>query len=80
MSVPSAKFEGHPTNKEWDLYDIRDARDPRPPKGASLLIINPGGVLILSQWIKGTRYWGYKPGIPKEPIPEEFLLPLDQTI
>lgn len=68
------RHPGHPTNKDWDLYDICDARDPRPPLGASLLIINPGGVLIISPWIKGTRYWGYKPGIPKEEIPEEFLI------
>lgn len=61
----SPKFPGHPTNQGWDLYDIENPDDPRPQKGASLLLINEGGVLILGQWYAGVRYWGYKPGIPK---------------
>lgn len=69
------KFQGHPTNKEWDLYDIRDMRDPRPPAGASLLILNEGGVLTIGPWRKGLRYWGFKPGVPKEPIPTEHYNP-----
>lgn len=75
MTGVTVRFPEHPTNKEWDLYDICDMRDPRPPKGASLLIINPGGVLIISTWVEGTRFWGFKPGIPKEAIPPEHFNP-----
>ncbi len=69
------KHPGHPTNPDWELFDVRDSRHPRPPKGAELLLLNEGGVLIKGNYHKGVRYWAFKPGIPKDP-PEEFLIPL----
>ena len=35
------------------------------PKGATLLIIQEGGVLIKSQWYEGAIAWGYLPKIPQ---------------
>lgn len=36
-----------------------------PPKGVTLLVINPGGVLIKSTWFDGAIAWGYLPKIPQ---------------
>ncbi len=52
----------HPTNEDWELFDPELVP---PPQGVSLLVINEGGVLIISQWYKGALAWGYKPRIPK---------------
>lgn len=51
----------HPTNGEWELYD--PLVHP-PPRGVSLLLINPGGVLQIGQWYEGALAWGKKPRIP----------------
>jgi hypothetical protein len=51
----------HPTNGEWELFDPLVYP---PPAGASLLVINPGGVLTISQWYEGALAWGKKPKIP----------------
>ena len=51
----------HPTNGEWELFDPEVYP---PPAGASLLLINNGGVLIVGQWYEGALAWGYKPKIP----------------
>jgi hypothetical protein len=51
----------HPTNGEWELFD--PLVHP-PPVGASLLVINPGGVLTISQWYEGALAWGRKPKVP----------------
>jgi hypothetical protein len=40
----------HPTNQSWELFD--PALHP-PPKGANLLLINEGGVLIIGPWYAG---------------------------
>jgi hypothetical protein len=52
----------HPTNKDWQLFDPKI--NP-PPKDKSLLVINEGGVLIISMWYEGALAWGFKPKIPK---------------
>lgn len=51
----------HPTNGEWELYDPELHPAPR---GVSLLLINPGGVLQIGQWYDGALAWGKKPRIP----------------
>lgn len=51
----------HPTAKLVELFD--PLVNP-PPSGASLLLINNGGVLIVGQWYEGALAWGYKPTIP----------------
>jgi len=52
----------HPTNSEWELFD---PKLHKPPVGCSLLVINEGGVLVISPWYEGALAWGYKPGIPQ---------------
>jgi hypothetical protein len=51
----------HPTNPRWVLFDPKEFPAPR---GADLLLINEGGVLIRGQWYEGALAWGYKPVIP----------------
>jgi hypothetical protein len=51
----------HPTNDAWSLFDPLE----RPaPRGASLLLINEGGSLIIGTWHAGCLAWGFKPRIP----------------
>lgn len=52
----------HPTNMTWELFD---PQIKPPPLGVSLLMINPGGVLIVGPWCEGSIAWGYKPRIPE---------------
>lgn len=51
----------HPTNRAWALFD--PIAHPAP-RGASLLLINEGGSLIIGPWHDGCLAWGYKPVIP----------------
>lgn len=51
----------HPTNGEWELFDPLEYP---PPRAASLLLINEGGVLTIGPWYDGCLAWGYKPKIP----------------
>jgi hypothetical protein len=51
----------HPTNRLWELFD---PEAHPPPRGASLLLINEGGSLIIGQWYEGALAWGFKPVIP----------------
>jgi hypothetical protein len=51
----------HPTNHEWELFD---PLVHQPPRGASLLLINAGGSLIIGPWHEGCLAWGYKPRVP----------------
>ena len=51
----------HPTAR---LVELFDPEIHPPPKGASLLLINNGGVLVIGQWYEGAMAWGYKPTIP----------------
>ena len=52
----------HPTNDGWFLND--PVEFPPPRGGESLLLINPGGVLIIGPWADGCLAWGRKPKIP----------------
>lgn len=36
-----------------------------PPKGVTLLVVNPGGVLSKSTWYEGALAWSYLPQIPQ---------------
>lgn len=38
--------------------------DP-PPKATSLILLNPGGVLIIGNWTEDCLAWAPKPKIPK---------------
>lgn len=35
-----------------------------PPKGTKILVVNPGGVLLVSEWFEGAVAWGRLPQIP----------------
>jgi hypothetical protein len=52
----------HPTTDEILMRD--PDLDP-PPKGASVLLINPGGVLIVGNWTNDCFAWLPKPKIPQ---------------
>jgi len=52
----------HPTNETWELFDPEIYS---PPRGVNLLMINPGGVLIVGTWIESSVAWGFKPRIPQ---------------
>jgi hypothetical protein len=47
------------------LVELFDPLINPPPVGATLLVINPGGVLTKSTWYKGALAWGYLPKIPQ---------------
>ena len=51
----------HPTNSAWSLFDPEIYPAPR---GASLLLINEGGSLIIGTWHDGCLAWGFKPRVP----------------
>lgn len=34
------------------------------PKGTKLLVVNPGGVLLVSEWFAGAVAWGPMPKLP----------------
>jgi len=52
----------HPTTNElW----FRDPDIEPPPRSASLLLLNPGGVLIVGTWSKDCLGWCPKPKIPE---------------
>lgn len=63
----------HPTNKDWFLFDVLNPEHPRPPRNCSLLLINPGGSLIIGSYQPWVRYWGFKPRIPKTEDPRVSL-------
>lgn len=46
-----------------DLY-FRDPEIDKPPKSASLLLLNAGGVLIVGTWSDDCLGWCPKPKIP----------------
>lgn len=50
-----------PTTNE--LY-LRDPDIDPPPRAASLLLLNPGGVLIIGNWTDDCLAWCPKPKIP----------------
>ena len=51
-----------PTASVTELYD--PLINP-PPRGETLLVVNPGGVLHRSTWYDGAMAWGYMPKIPQ---------------
>jgi hypothetical protein len=52
----------HPTTDElW----FRDPDLDPPPRACSLLLLNPGGVLIVGNWTDDCLGWCPKPKIPK---------------
>lgn len=52
----------HPTAQVTELYD---PEIHPPPRNKHLLLINPGGVLIIGFWFDGCLAWGFKPRIPQ---------------
>lgn len=46
------------------VAELFDPLTNPPPGGVTLLVINPGGVLIKSTWFDGAMAWGYLPQIP----------------
>ena len=53
----------HPTAPAAELFDPEIK--PPPKNGEHLLLINPGGVLIIGPWHAGCLAWGFKPRIPQ---------------
>lgn len=49
-----------------DQLYFRDPDVDTPPKNANMLLLNPGGVLIVGQWSDDCLAWCPKPKIPKE--------------
>jgi hypothetical protein len=47
-----------------ELY-FRDPDIDPPPRAASLLLLNPGGVLIVGNWTDDCLAWCPKPKIPQ---------------
>lgn len=54
-----------PLNPTAPVTELFDPLLHPPPRGASLLLINEGGVLVIGQWYDGALAWGYKPKIPQ---------------
>lgn len=55
-----------------DALWFRDPDIDPPPKAASLLLLNPGGVLIVGNWTDDCLGWCPKPKIP-ESIKKKML-------
>lgn len=47
------------------LTELYDPLVHKAPKGAPLLVVNPGGVLLCSPWFEGCLAWGYRPKMPQ---------------
>lgn len=48
-----------------DALYFRDPDIDAPPRGTALLLLNPGGVLIVGNWSDDCLAWCPKPKIPK---------------
>lgn len=68
-----SKDPKNPSHPHHTYYDVCNRNDPRPPKGTNLLILNEGGVCIPATYGPKVRYWTYKPDVPKDPAPEDFI-------
>ncbi len=55
-----------PTQLTTDQLYFRDPDVEPPPKGVNMLLLNPGGVLVIGQWSDDCWGWCPKPRIPKE--------------
>ena len=60
--------------KTAHVTELYDPLVNAPPRGAMLLVINEGGVLIKSAWYEGALAWGYLPRIP-ESVKARMLQP-----
>ena len=47
-----------------DQLYFRDPDVEPPPRNASMLLLNPGGVLIVGPWTDGCLGWCPKPRVP----------------
>lgn len=48
-----------------DQLYFRDPDVDPPPKGSSMLLLNPGGICIIGTWTDDCVGWCPKPKIPK---------------
>ena len=48
-----------------DQLYFRNPDDEPPPKATSLLLLNPGGVLVVGPWTDDCLGWCPKPRIPR---------------
>lgn len=54
-----------PIQLTTDQLYFRDPAIEPPPRNVSMLLLNPGGVLIVGQWSDDCLAWCPKPKIPK---------------
>lgn len=54
-----------PEQLTTDQLYFRDPAIEPPPRNVSMLLLNPGGVLIVGQWSDDCLAWCPKPKIPK---------------
>lgn len=54
-----------PTQATTDQLYFRDPLVEAPPRGVSMLLLNPGGVLIVGQWSDDCIGWCPKPRVPR---------------
>lgn len=54
-----------PTQLTTDRLYFRDPDEDPPPKGVNMLLLNPGGVLVVGPWSNDCLGWCPKPRIPK---------------
>lgn len=54
-----------PTQLTTEELYFRDPVLHPPPKNVSMLLLNPGGVLIVGTWTEDCLAWCPKPKIPK---------------
>lgn len=54
-----------PDQLTTDQLYFRDPAVEPPPRNVSMLLLNPGGVLIVGQWSDDCLGWCPKPKIPK---------------
>lgn len=61
-----------PTQLTTDQLYFRDPDEDPPPRGVNMLLLNPGGVLVIGQWSDDCWGWCPKPRIPK-PLKDKML-------
>lgn len=58
--------EGKFSQATTDQIYFRDPEIHPPPRGASMLLLNPGGVCVIGVWSDECIGWCPKPKVPKE--------------
>jgi len=58
-------IEGLFSQSTTDELYFRDPKSHPPPRGTSMLLLNPGGICIIGQWTDDCIGWCPKPKIPK---------------